>query len=183
MATRASGKTKAKAKGTKPKVKAKKGKRGIGDNSGQIPDEVYERHLKKIEQTAKAMDKAKLEYDQAKGVHQSAYKAAKGDGCNIDAIKLARKLDELDAGTVAIEYSECGRILKLMKSPLSIQLSLFEEIEIPKDVQAATDGKNAGALSAPRDSNPHKAGTPEFAAWDENYVSAQSNLSPELRAD
>ena len=93
MAQRARAKKTAKSRGVVksrgtvavlPKRKAKR--RGRGDNSGDhsVPDEVYERHLAKIDSTAKAMERAKAEYDQAKGVHQSAFKAAKGDGCDID---------------------------------------------------------------------------------------------------
>lgn len=182
MAERVRGKTKRAAKSAKGKGgKAKKA--GIGHNSGQVPDEVYERHLRKIDQTANAMDKAKEVYDQAKGVHQSAYKAAKEDGCNIDGIKLARKLDQQDAGAVVINYADTGRILRLMRSPLSVQMSLFDDIQLPKDVQAAMDGKNAGRLSAARDTNPHQQGTAEYEHWDSSWVAAQQELSPELRAN
>lgn len=179
MAARANPKRKATVKGAKPKA-AKGKKAGPGHNSGAIPDEVYERHLKKIDQTAKAMDKAKLEFDQKKGEHQSAFKSAKSDGLNTDAIKLARKLDSLDAGQVLLDYSETGKILKLMRSPLSVQMSLFD-ITLPKDVQAAMDGKAAGKMSAPRDTNPHAAGSPEFVEWDQCWLAAQNELSPELR--
>lgn len=184
MAERAKAKAKkATAKGGKVTSRGKVAKVGPGHNSGGVPDEVYERHLKKIDSTDRAMAKAKVEYDQAKGVHQAAFKAAKGDGCDIDAIKLARKLDQQDAGAVAIQYSETGRILKLMGSPLSVEMKLFEDIDLPIATKASLDGKQAGAMSAPRDTNPHKQGSPEFVAWDDAYVAAQSNLSPELRAD
>lgn len=176
-------KTTTKGGKTVSRGKVAKTKPGPGHNSGGVPDEVYERHLKKIETTDRAMAKAKEEYDQTKGVHQQAYKAAKADGCDIDAIKLARKLDQRDAGVVAIQYSETGRILKLMGSPLSVEMKLFDDIELPIATKASLDGKQAGAMSAPRDSNPHRQGTPEYVAWDDAYVAAQSNLSPELRAD
>ena len=161
------------------KGKGKSRKRGRGDNSGDrsVPDEVYERHLSKIESTAKAMDKAKEAYDQARGVHQNAFKAAKEDGCNTDAIRIARKLDKLDHGAVVIDYADVGRVLTLMRSPLgSGQLDLFGGISAPEKaatVDPAAQGLRAGRAAEPAENNPHPPGSAEFQAWAENWAAGQ----------
>lgn len=146
-------------------------KRRMGDNSGKIPDEVYERHLAKIDTTGKAMDKAKEAYDQAKGVHQSAFKAAKGDGCDIDAIRLARKLDKQDAGVTQVTYANAARVLNLMGSALGEeQLNLFGSIvEPPPKVDVALQGQQAGKNAEPASNNPYLQGTEDHVIWSENH--------------
>lgn len=191
MASRAKApKRKAAAKGKKGKIvsrgtvavlpkqsKARVKKRGIGDNSGdhRVPDEVYERHLSKINTTEKAMERAKAEYDQAKGVHQNAYKAAKNDGCNTDAIRLARKLDKMDHGAVVTDYADVGRVLNIMRSPLgSEQMDLFGSISAPAvEVDVALQGLNAGKNAEPIDNCPYPAGSENYVMWRDNWEKGQ----------
>jgi len=167
---------------TLPKSAKAKGKKkpDIGHNSGmhKVPDEVYDRHLAKINSSEKSMQKAKAEYDQARGVHQSAFKAAKNDGCNIDAIRLARKLDSMDHGAVVTDYADVGRVLNLMKSPLgSQQMDLFGSITPPEPpVDAALQGQMAGRNGEPAQNNPHTPGTENFTIWAENWVAGQGQL-------
>lgn len=186
MANRARPKAKKSSKGripsrgkvaTLPK-QSKSKKRGRGDNSGlhAVPDEVYERHLAKIDSTAKAMERAKAEYDQAKGVHQSAFKAAKGDGCDIDAIRLARKLDKQDSGVTQVTYANVSRVLNLMESPLgSKQLDLFGAIAKPEpEVDAFLQGEQAGKEAVDAGSNPFTPGSLKFGQWAEGWVKGQA---------
>lgn len=194
MAERAKGKAKAKsAKGGKVKSRgrvatlpkqSKPKKRGVGDNSGdhKVPDEVYERHLSKINSTEKSMEKAKVEYDQAKGVHQSAYKSAKNDGCNIDAIRLARKLDKMDHGAVVIDYADVGRVLNLMKSPLGdTQLDLFGSmVSSPAKESPSLAGAHAGKNGERRDGNPFMPGTAEFQEYDASWLAEQKKIAGEM---
>src|SRR5580765_3655745 len=77
-----------------------------GHNSGEVPDEIYLRYLPKIRAAALAMHKAKEVFDQRKGELRQIYGAAKDDGCNIDAIRRARDLDEQDLATVAMDYAD-----------------------------------------------------------------------------
>lgn len=162
---------------TLPKKKAKKRARR-GDNSGDhsVPDEVYERHLNKIDSTAKAMERAKLEYDQAKGVHQSAYKAAKGDGCDTDAIKLARKMDTQDHGITQIMYANVARVLNIMESPLgSKQMDLFGAIvaaEPKPDPEG--EGFKAGKEAEPIENNPYEVATENFVKWEDSWKRGQA---------
>lgn len=193
MASRANPKKKAAAakgkvtsRGTVAKLpkqtKRKKGRRG--DNSGDhsVPDEVYERHLAKIDTTSKAMEKAKEAFDQAKGVHQSTYKAAKGDGCDVDAIREARRLDKQDVGVTQTTYANISRVLNLMGSTLgSGQMDLFGAIARPdkkgddntpgKD--AFLQGEQAGKEAVDAGSNPFTPGSLKFGQWAEGWAKGQ----------
>lgn len=152
-----------------------------GHNSGVVPDEVYDRHLKKIDLTAKALDKAKEVYDQARGVHRSAFKAAKDDGVNIDAVRLARKLDKLDLGVVATDYSDTGRVLRLMKSPLAEQLNLFADVAPPAPVNPVLAGEHAGKNNAPSDENPYSPGSEPFQMWHDGWLRGQTSIAQEMQ--
>lgn len=154
-----------------------------GHNSGEVPDEVYQRHLEKIDETAKALKKAKEVYDQVKGVHQSAYKAAKSDGCDIDAIKRARKLHELDHGVVVTEHANTGRVLRLMNSPLGTQFGLFDDIKLPPPVNAVLAGAHAGKNGEDRANNPHMPGSDEFEQWDSSWLSEQTKIAERMAGD
>lgn len=167
------------ATGSRGKV-AKKA--AIGDNSGdhEVPDEVYQRHLKIIDNTATAMRRAKEAYDQKRGEHRAAYKLAKDDGLDIEAIKLARKLDESDHGIVVTTYSNTGRILSLMRSPLAEQLDLFQDMApvVKKAEEEGVDQSLAGAHAfsnaEPISNNPHIPGTMKFGQWEAGYLRAQN---------
>lgn len=164
---------KARAKAAK---KPRRDRRGGNSGDHSVPDEVYERHLSKIDSTAHAMDKAKVEYDQAKGVHQSAYKAAKEDGCDIDSIRIARKLDGQDHGATVITYANVARVLNLMDSPLgSKQLDLFGAIVQPAPkVDANLQGQQAGKNAEPAENNPFTPNTDDFVSWAEGWATGQS---------
>jgi hypothetical protein len=167
--------------------KQSKRKRGKGDNSGDyaVPDEVYERHLAKINSTEKAMDKAKIEYDQAKGVHQSAYKAAKGDGCEIDAIRLARKLDKQDHGLTQIIYANVARVLNIMDSPLgSKQLDLFGAIvaATPAPADPGRLGEQAGREAVDAGANPYTPGSDDFVVWADGWARGQQANAEKFQA-
>lgn len=190
MAERARARRKAaKTKGLKGKVatmpKQPRGKkaRRAGHNSGEIPTEIYERHLAKIDTTSKAMEKAKEAFDQAKGVHQSAYKAAKNDGCDTDAIRLARKLDKADHGVTQVTYANVARILNIMGSPLGEeQLNLFGAIENPgPKVDVALQGQSAGKNGEPAENNPHTPGSDDYQVWFENWQLGQAQLGEGIR--
>lgn len=192
MAERARAKKKAAAKkkvppkgaqGSRGRVaRVAKAKSGRGDNSGEhgVPDEVYDRHLKAIDRTARALDKAQEELNQKRGEHRSAYKLAKDDGCDIEAIKLARKLDQTDHGIVIVTYSNTGRVLQLMRSPLAEQLDLFASmapvVEKMKEegVDQVLAGAHAFSNEEPMDNNPHIPGTMKFGQWEAGYLRAQN---------
>ena len=167
MAERAARKTKktskTKAKSA-PKVKAEARPPSIGHN---VPDEVIERHVRKITQTGAALETAK-------GKHRQAYADAKDDGVNTDALKLALKLHlKRDHGVVVTDYADAGRILKIMDSPLATQLDLFQELNAAEPPPYA-EGLKAGKNAEDAQNNPHKPGTDPFQRWAEGWAAGQS---------
>ncbi len=137
---------------------------GIGDN---VPDEVYERAIERITKTSAALETAKAK-------HRQAYSEAKDDGCNIDSLKLALKLhNKRDHGTVLIDYTTAGRILKIMDSPLATQLSLFQDLANKPSPYA--EGEQAGKAAVDAGDNPHKPGSAAFLAWTEGWEHGQQH--------
>lgn len=170
-------KTAAKAKGATRRGQPP----GKGHNSSAthaVPDEVYARHLDKIERTGRAMERAKEAYDQAKSAHQNAYKQAGEDGCDKDAIRLARKLDKQDHGIIHTTYSNVARVLNLMGSKLgSEQLGLFDNLPGALPVPTALEmGERAGRAGDPMSGGGHKPGTEAFAQWEEGWRIGQQTL-------
>lgn len=162
MAERAKGSAKPR-KGAKAKAKSN----GVGHNSGGIPDEVRQRWWDKIDQLARAVERAKTPYDSAKGKLQNAYKAAEEDGVDTDALRAARKAQKQDRAQFAMTYRETGRFLRLIKSPLADpeQLNLFADPEWPEPVNANLAGYQVGKAGGPIDENPHTPGTANFTQW------------------
>jgi hypothetical protein len=121
--------------------------------------------MQKIEQQDKKRLKAKEAFDSEAGKLQSIFKAAKDDGCNTTAIKRARKLHAEDHAQVAIDYSDTGRVLRILNSPLASQLELFAEIAHPPAVSAWLAGTQSGRSGAPPEDNPHTPGSAVFEEW------------------
>src|SRR5262245_30319138 len=97
-----------KAKAAASNGSGKPRKVGVGHNSGAIPDEVYHRWLSKIELADNAHQRAHAAAKTKKSELSNTYKAAKNDGCDVDAIREARRLDKLDRNQVAMHYAETG---------------------------------------------------------------------------
>jgi hypothetical protein len=179
MAERAKPKKKSAAKGripsrgrvaTLPKQSKRKKRGGIGDNSGEVPDEVKLRHINALRAKRKAIAKAQEEVDQLKGVYRAARKLAKKEGLILDAFDIMVKLDESDHGAVITDYAHAGDYLRLVESPLA-QMELFQNLEAPKPVvDVAMQGLNAGKNAEPADVNPHPPGSADFVLWAENHA-------------
>lgn len=170
---KASAKGKIKSKGKVAEMPPKR--RGKGDNSGGPSDELYGRHWDKIESTSKAMAKAKEVYDQAKGVHQAAYKQAKTDGCDTDAIRALRKLHRQDQGAVTMLYSNIARLARVVESPYGPgQLDLFSGMESPDEVvDVANQGFMAGKNAETVDNCPYPPGSDNYVTWRDNWEKGQ----------
>lgn len=162
------------------KAKRRKGANGIGHNSasigGNVSDEVYRRWLGKIEVAEATYDRAQETAKSRKGELRQIYEAAKEDGCNIDAIKDARKKHKQDHATVAQDFADTGRVLRIMKSPLAIQLQLFEPVDWSPETRAALEGELAGRRGDPVENNPHTPGSPAFQAYDSAWRKGQKAL-------
>lgn len=180
MAERARAKKKAAAKKKAPKsAQASRGKvakvaakPGIGHNSGGPSDALIRSHHEKLDAIETRMAAAKAKYDQIKGEHRSAYATVKDDGIVVDDFKLARELDKRDHGSVVTGYANVGVYLRAIKSELATQMDLFSDIAPPPAANATLAGAQAFANSEPRENNPHKAGTEEFANWDEAWMAS-----------
>lgn len=165
------------AKGRKRNVN---GSPGVGHNSN-VSDEAYKRWLSKIETADAAYVRARDIATKRKGELGQIYEAAEEDGCNITAIKEARKKHKLEHTQVAADYVEMGRVLRLMQSPLAVQLSLFTPPDWPEEVRAGLDGKLAGKNGEPIDNCPFKPGSMAFVAWRDNWEAGQAELRKGLR--
>lgn len=179
---------KIKSRGTVAELpKSAKRKPGIGHNGGGPSDELYARHWEKIESTSKAAEKAKEAYDQAKGVHQAAYKQAKQDGCDTDAIRLLRKLHKQDQGVVTMMYSNVARVARIVGSPYGPeQLGLFDNMESPAGspkVDANLQGQMAGKQGEPRDNNPFSPGSDDYQTWDDGWMTGQKMIAEGMRPE
>jgi hypothetical protein len=180
MAERAKSST---SKKRKPKAKAN----GAGHNSsaglpdGGPPDEVYQRWLSKIETAENAYDRAAENSKKRKSELGNIYTGAKDDGCDIDAIKRARKEAKRAAADVAAEFANIGRVLRIMKSPLQLELGLFSQPDWPEPVSANLHGYRVGKAGGSIDECPHIPGTESFAAWMTGHEGGQAENRESLR--
>lgn len=185
MAERARSSRSAKAK---PRAKGKaNGKAGhnsgnvVAFPAGNVPAEVLQGWLEKIEAGHKVVDKLKTPYDSARSKLQKLYQGAKADGCSTEAIRDARRLVKLDRTEVAHIYTETGRCLLLMESPLATQLELFKTPDWPEPVSANLQGYRVGKSGGNPDEAPFVPGSENHAQWMHGYESGQAELDVELR--
>ena len=176
------------AKGSAPKKRKAKTANGAGHNSrpglpsgGGPPDEVYLRWLSKIETADIAYDKAAEISKKRKSELSNVYAGAKDDGCDVDAIKKARREHARAVADVAAEYSNIGRILRLMRSPLAEQLDLFKTPDWPEPVNANLQGYRVGRAAGSLDECPFEPGTETFASWRTGYDLGQEENRESLR--
>jgi hypothetical protein len=169
----------------KRKTKGKDGN-GIGHNStpmlgNKTKAEIYDRWLGKIEHADVRYEAARDLAKTRKGELGTIYEAAKEDGCNIDAIKEARKKHKLDHLTVAQDYEDMGFVLRRMKSPLAEQLNLFAPAVRDEETNVAIAGELAGRRGDSIDENPHDVGTAYFVTWRAAHERGQKALQETLR--
>ena len=174
------------AERARAKRKTKKDGNGIGHNGGPMlgdrqKKQVYERWLGKIDHADVRYEAARDIAKTRKGELGQIYEAAKADGCNIDAIKEARKKHKLDHLTVAQDYDDMGFILRVMKSPLAEQLNLFAKPERDEETNVAMAGELAGRRGDSIDENPHDVGTAYFVTWRAAHERGQRALQDGLR--
>ena len=150
---------------------------GPGHNSGEIPAEVIQRHYAQIGTALKASKAADEVAKKKRSALQNAYKAAKSDGCPVDAMRQARKLDEGDHAEAVLHFKEVGRVLEVVES----DLPLFRDITIPPPVNAYLAGRQAGREGAPAVQNPHEPGSEEYVRWSEGHRSGADAAAESFR--
>jgi uncharacterized protein (UPF0335 family) len=136
--------------------------------------------MRKIEDAQAAVERAAKPLKSRKSELSNIYKAAKAEGVDTDAIVEAFGLDKQDHLDVATKYANTGRVLRLMKSSLAVQMDLFRGTDLPVAVTAAIAGRRAGAEGRPNE-NPHDPGSDAFVAYEDEYTRAQAALQDELR--
>ena len=179
MAERAGGKRSRNAKRRSAgKRKTNGAKPGLGHNSGEVPPEVIQRHYAQIGTALKASKVADEVAKKKRSALQNAYKAAKSDGCPVDAMREARKLDEEDHAEAVLHFKDVGRVLEIVDS----ELPVFRDITIPPRVNAYLAGRQAGREGAPADQNPHPPGSEEFVRWGEGHTSGIEAATESFRS-
>jgi hypothetical protein len=139
---------------------------------------VIQRHYAQIGTALKASKAADEAAKKKRSALQNAYKAAKSDGCPVDAMREARKLDEGDHAEAVLHFKDVGRVLEIVDS----ELPLFRDITIPPPVNAYLAGRQAGREGAPADQNPHQPGTEEFVRWGEGHASGVEAATESFRS-
>jgi hypothetical protein len=177
------------ARASAPKKRKPKTANGKGHNSraglpdgGGPPDEVYLRWLAKIDTADRVYDKAAEAAKKLKSQLSNVYAGAKEDGCDVDAIKKARREHARAVADVAAEYSNVGRILRLMQSPLATQLELFKTPDWPEPVNANLAGYRVGRAGGSVDECPFELGTETFASWRTGHELGQEENRESLRS-
>jgi ribosome modulation factor len=178
------------ARSSAPKKRSAKSKsakpNGSGHNSrvglpeGGPPDEVWQRWLSKIETASNAYDRAAEISRKRKSELGNIYDGAKDDGCDIDAIKKARKDAKRPVADVAAEHVNIGRVLRLMKSPLQLELGLFAKPEWPEPVNANLRGYRVGKAGGSIDECDYQPGSETYIAWRNGYDSGQAETRETL---
>lgn len=188
MAERAKSKTAAKkakkgpkgGQASRGKVAKPDDKPSSGHNSGKVGPEVIRMHHEKIDAIETQVKSTKAKYDQKRGELRAAYAVVKQDGIAVDDFKLARELDKRDHGEVVVGFANVGEYLSAIKSPLAVQMDLFQNINIPLPANATLAGTQAYKSGMDRDTNPFKPGTDEFANYDGAWLAAQTATASEM---
>jgi hypothetical protein len=175
------------AERARAKRKTKDGN-GIGHNSGATPmlgdrqkTKVYLKWLPRIEAADARYQAAADVAKSRKGELGAIFEAAEQDGVNIVAVRKARKEHKLDHLTVSQDYEDMGFVLRLMKSPLAVQLNLFAPPQRDEETNVAIAGELAGRRGDSIDENPHDVGTAYFVTWRAAYERGQKGLQDNLR--
>ena len=157
-------------------------KRGTeGKNVGEASDETVGMHVNLIKAAEIEWRELRDKASQAQGVLRQRYKVAKGDGVDVDSLKLAFRFAERATGEVISEQRNVGRYLKIMGSPLGTQWSLFDEPDADgAKLDATAQGEQAGREGADRESNPYTPGTPNWFAYNNGWQNGQDAIAQTL---
>lgn len=158
-----------------------------GKNSGEISDEAAQRHIQLIEASHVEWQEARDKAAELQGVYRNRLKVAKGDGMDVDALKLAFKIKARPAGEFVSEHRSVGRYLRLMAAPVGTQFGLFDFLDekadgAPKDLEAEATlaGEHAGLNSEPRSNNPHDPGSTKWFNWNNGHQVGTDKLAGNL---
>lgn len=150
-------------------------------NTGEISDEAAGRHILLIEAAETEWQEARDKAAELQGVYRNRLKVAKGDGMDVDALKLAFRIKRRQTGEVISEQRSVGRYLQLMGSPLGHQWSLFDQPDADgAKLDATAQGEQAGREGVDRDSNPYTPGTPDWFSYNNGWQTGQDSIAQTL---
>lgn len=158
-------------------------KKAKGKNVGEASDETVGMHVNLIKAAEIEWRELRDKASQAQGVLRNRYKTAKGDGVDVDSLKLALRIAERASGEVISEQRNVGRYLRIMGSPIGTQFSLgFDEIDAPvQELDASAAGEQAGLNGEPAGNCPYQAGTEQAFAWRNGHQIGADKLSDSFR--
>ena len=146
------------------------------ERKSNVPDEVYIRYWDAITVADAAVRELEKRLKQAKGVRSSCYSTAKSDGCNIEAMKILRKMERIDIDELDTDMKMVARIAGLVESPIA-ETCLMKLVEDVDKVNYYTQGFTAGKAGDAAETNPHTPGTEPFEKWAKGWVDGQAKLA------
>jgi hypothetical protein len=156
-------------------------KKTKGKNVGDASDETVGMHVNLIKAAEIEWRALRDQASQAQGVLRNRYKVAKGDGVDVDSLKLAFRISERSTGEVVSEQRNVGRYLRIMGSPLGTQWSLFDEPDADgASLDATARGEQDGKEGLDRASNPYAPGSSDWFAYNNAWQMAQDKLAEGL---
>lgn len=139
----------------------------------------------------RAIRDAETAHKSAGSIVQTAKKAAKSDGVDLDALRMLQKLAKLDSDEAELRIKHMMAYAQWAEMPLGTQTDLFgkatsvpeDEAEKQREFNASEEGRRASDGGQPRDSNPHTdAGSPEFVSWDKAWLKANRKFMKQQQA-
>jgi hypothetical protein len=127
----------------------------------------------------RAIRDAETEHKATGSVVQTAKKAAKSDGVDLDALRMLQKLSKIDSDEAELRIKHMFAYAQWAELPIGTQMDMFgkatsvpeAESEKQREFNAAEEGRRASEGGQPRDSNPHpEPGSLEFVAWDKAWA-------------
>lgn len=152
---------------------------------GEPDDRTISIHIDTITRAQKKHQLSHAETKRLNSIVRNAYKAAKAQGIDVDALKSAFEKAKRPAGEVIAEERNVGRYLRVMEVPLGRQYQFaFDQPDAPEakaaEVDAGAAGEHAFRNGEPPSNNPHVAGTAQHADWSSGYHAALRRTAEEM---
>ncbi|MCL2427896.1 MAG: hypothetical protein FWD12_01525 [Alphaproteobacteria bacterium] len=143
--------------------------------SHNVRPDVFLRHYREIRDCKSAHHDTGMALARAK-------KAAKGEGIDLDALKLLEKFADLDRDEAEMQLTHLRLYAEWIELPIGTQLDAFGQHQAPaaKPSEAETQkqrshdarwaGEGAGRAGHERQANRYEPGSAEHVAWDKGWL-------------
>jgi hypothetical protein len=139
--------------------------------SHNVRPDVFLRHYREIRDCKTAHHDTGMALARAK-------KSAKGDGIDLDALKLLEKFADLDTDEAEMQLSHLRQYAAWIELPIGTQLDAFGQHKAPSLAEtekqrahtARSDGEAAGKAGHERGTNRYGPGTAGYVAWDKGWL-------------